>query len=125
MGEMPVTMKSRASSAAIHLTLSGLLPLFCATVAGAQFRSLDVSQYLHTSWTAQDGYFHGGVQSVTQTADGYLWITSTTGLLRFDGLRFVEWKPPGQDSLPAQPLFSLLGSKDGRLWIGGTGLAMR
>jgi len=56
---------------------------------------------------------------MAQTSDGYLWLTSTSGLLRFDGVRFVEWSPPGHESLPGQPLNSLLGSKDGSLWIGG------
>jgi signal transduction histidine kinase/ligand-binding sensor domain-containing protein len=89
----------------------------------AQLRSLDVSQYQHASWSVQDGYFAGGIDSVTQTSNGYLWLTSTAGLLRFDGMRFVQWEPPDRSSLPGSPLRALLGASDGSLWIGGTGLA--
>lgn len=96
--------------------------LFAPPTLFAQLRSLDVSQYLHASWTAQEGYFPGGLSSITQTSDGYLWLNSTAGLLRFDGVRFVEWKPPSNDALPHQ-VETLLGSKDGSLWIGGQGLA--
>jgi signal transduction histidine kinase/ligand-binding sensor domain-containing protein len=96
--------------------------LFATPILIAQLRSLDVSQYQHASWTAQEGFFRGGINSLAQTSDGYLWLTSTAGLLRFDGVRFVEWNPPGNDSLPS-PLLALLVSNDGSLWIGGKGLA--
>src|SRR5262245_15964445 len=89
----------------------------------AQQHSLDVSQHMRTSWSTQDGFFRGGIQSIAQTSDGYLWVSSTEGLLRFDGARFFDWKPPSGDSLPRQPLSRLLGSRDGSLWIAGTGLA--
>jgi hypothetical protein len=74
---MPVRAKSRASLGAI-----GLLALFWTTFAGDQLRLLDISQYLHTSWTSQDGYFRGGIISVAQTSDGNLWLPSAAGLLR-------------------------------------------
>src|SRR5262249_51656329 len=94
------------------------------SAAFAQPHALDVSQYLHTSWTAQDGFFRGAIQSVAQTSDGYLWVVlDTGGLLRFDGVRFSEWTPPDHESLPRTPLVHLLGSSDGSLWIGGWGLA--
>jgi signal transduction histidine kinase/ligand-binding sensor domain-containing protein len=97
--------------------------VFITPTLFSQLHTLDVSQYQHASWTAQEGFFRGGITSVAQTSDGYLWLNSTAGLLRFDGVRFVEWKPPGNDSLPPPPLKKVLGSKDGSLWIGGKGLA--
>jgi len=84
--------------------------------------SLDVSQYAHTSWSAKNGDFRGAVLSVTQTADGYLWLGTDIGLLRFDGARFVEWRLPPGTSLPRNPFQKVLGTRDGSLWIGGKGL---
>ncbi|HCT60832.1 MULTISPECIES: sensor histidine kinase [Acidobacterium] len=105
-----------------------LLLLVCyeAPKALSQMRSLDVSQYLHTSWTAQQGYFRGvGISNnaIAQTADGYLWFLSPTGVFRFDGVRFVDWKPPNGGQLPGSPPTQLLASRDGSLWIGGDGVA--
>jgi ligand-binding sensor domain-containing protein len=84
--------------------------------------SPDISQYAHSAWTAQHGSFRGGIIAVAQTTDGYLWVATNFGLLRFDGVRFVEWKPPQGDPLP-EGVEALLGTRDGSLWIGGKGLA--
>lgn len=92
----------------------------------AQSHTLEVSQYLHMSWTAQGGFFPPGVtgfENIAETSDGYLWLPGPDFLLRFDGVRFVKWRPPRNESLPGKPIYRLLGSKDGSLWIGGVGLA--
>ena len=54
---------------------------------------------------------------MTQTPDGYLWLGSQFGLFRFDGVRFIPWKPPAGQSLPSSP-YSLIVTRDGALWIG-------
>ena len=82
-----------------------------------------ISQYAHTAWHMQDGVFGGAPHAITQTADGYIWIGTDAGLVRFDGVRFVPWEPP--DKRPAvSAVYSLLGGRDGTLWI-GTALGLR
>src|SRR5690242_492903 len=82
-----------------------------------------ISQYVHRAWRMRDGIFNGSANAITQTADGYLWIGTENGLIRFDGVRFVPWTPPAGQSLDAR-IFSVLGTKDGALWIGtGRGIA--
>lgn len=52
-----------------------------------------ISQYGHTVWRVQDGYFGRAAPiSMTQSADGYIWLGTQAGLYRFDGVRFVRWK---------------------------------
>ena len=53
-----------------------------------------ISQYSHSVWRLQDGVFNGIPTAIVQTADGYLWIGTSSGLMRFDGVRFVPWSPP-------------------------------
>jgi ligand-binding sensor domain-containing protein len=97
--------------------------LSCLTANGLD-PTRQVSQYGHTAWRIQDGVFSGTPHAITQSADGYLWIGTESGLLRFDGVRFVPWMPPEGKSLPTSAIYSLLGVGDGSLWIGtGTGLA--
>jgi signal transduction histidine kinase/ligand-binding sensor domain-containing protein len=88
----------------------------------AQLITTDIAQYGHSSWLSKDGFFQGNLNSITQTADGYIWIGSGFGLIRFDGQQFQPWQPSGGQSLPL-PLFRVLGTRDGSLWIGGVGLA--
>jgi signal transduction histidine kinase/streptogramin lyase len=83
-----------------------------------------LSQYAHTAWRIQDGLFDGAPFSVVQTADGYLWIGTNSGLLRFDGVQFVPWVPPAGQQLPSKLIVILVAGKDGGLWIGtANGLA--
>lgn len=78
-----------------------------------------ISQYAHTAWRIQDGFFSGPPTSITQTTDGYLWIGTANGLFRFDGVRFVAWsESSGQKQLESMEISALLGGRDGSLWIG-------
>ncbi len=80
--------------------------------------SLDVSQYAHTPWKVRDGFVRGVISSIAQTPDGYLWLGTEFGLMRFDGVNRSDWQPPDGQALPSNRIFSLLGSRDGTLWIG-------
>jgi len=80
--------------------------------------SLDASQYAHTAWNIQDSSLKAGVRSIAQTPDGYLWLGTEFGLLRFDGVRFVPWNPPPGQRLPSSNIRSLVAARDGTLWIG-------
>ncbi len=79
--------------------------------------SLDLSQYAHTAWRGRDGSFRGAVTSIAQTPDGYLWLGTDLGLLRFDGVRTVPWPPAGERP-PSNAIKALLVARDGTLWIG-------
>jgi signal transduction histidine kinase/ligand-binding sensor domain-containing protein len=92
--------------------------LACCTRASALNPSLDINQYAHTAWKIRDGFSKGRVTSFAQTPDGYLWLGTEFGLLRFDGVRNVPWDPPAGEHLPSGYIRSLLAAHDGRLWIG-------
>jgi len=83
--------------------------------------SRHISQYGHTAWRIQDGVLGGAALAVTQTTDGYLWIGTRAGLVRFDGVRFVPWASPDGTQLPSSEVAFLLGARDGSLWIGMEG----
>jgi ligand-binding sensor domain-containing protein len=79
---------------------------------------LDVSQYAHKAWTVREGFSKGEIYRIAQTPDGYLWLGTGLGLLRFDGVRAVPWQPPAGQRLPSEFILSLLAARDGTLWIG-------
>jgi signal transduction histidine kinase/ligand-binding sensor domain-containing protein len=78
-----------------------------------------VTQFGHSAWRTQDGFVNRPV-AVTQTADGYVWIATQDGLVRFDGVKSTLWSPLPGESLPSPRLTALLGTRDGSLWIGTT-----
>jgi signal transduction histidine kinase/ligand-binding sensor domain-containing protein len=80
--------------------------------------ALDVSQYAHTAWKIRDGFSKGVIYGIAQTPDGYLWLGTEFGLLRFDGVRAVPWQPPTGQELANSQIRSLLAGRDGTLWIG-------
>jgi signal transduction histidine kinase/ligand-binding sensor domain-containing protein len=75
------------------------------------------SKYIHTSWGSDDGL--DPVREVVQTPDGYLWLSTTSGLVRFDGVRFTRYaRADGQSLDNSVPLMV---DPDGSLWVGTHG----
>jgi len=75
-----------------------------------------MSQYVRTRWGPEQGFPRGSVYAIAQTADGYLWIGSEAGLIRFDGLHFNAIR----DDSAAITFGSVLGLAadiDGSLWL--------
>jgi ligand-binding sensor domain-containing protein/signal transduction histidine kinase len=101
-----------------RVLLSALAALLLTSNAIALNPGLDISQYGHTAWTLRDGVFPGSIEAMAQTPDGYLWLGTEFGLLRFDGVRFVPWKFPGGEHLSDNFVAGLLAARDGSLWIG-------
>lgn len=80
--------------------------------------SLDISQYAHTAWKIREGFATGTIHEIAQTPDGYLWLATESGLLRFDGDHTVPWQPPPGEHLPSNDIRALVAGRDGTLWLG-------
>jgi ligand-binding sensor domain-containing protein len=79
-------------------------------------RDRSIAQFHSTFWSEKDGA-PGDIGALAQTNDGYLWIGSTRGLFRFDGVKFDEYQPPAGVELPSHSIWSLMAMPDGGLWI--------
>jgi len=86
--------------------------------ASALDPALDINQYSHRAWTVREGFFKGEVGSIAQAPDGYIWLGTMFGLVRFDGVKNVSWQPPQNQHLPSNHVMRLLAGRDGTLWIG-------
>jgi ligand-binding sensor domain-containing protein len=76
-----------------------------------------VSQLFHTQWTAQSGA-PAGIDYMAQTSDGFLWLATSGGLFRFDGVEFERFTGTGGVPLLSQDIYTLHATPDGDLWIG-------
>jgi len=77
-----------------------------------------ISQYAQNAWRIQDGFFPTLPWVVAQTADGNIWIGTQAGIVRFDGVRFVQLSPPGEEKLRSPSVTAVGRTSDGSLWIG-------
>src|SRR3954452_19468304 len=105
----------RRQRAALGMAVAAAVLTWCPP-AVASTRTLDVSQYAHTAWTIADDFPKGAIYTVAQTPDGYLWLGTEFGLLRFDGVRTTP--SPSTIVLPGNQFNTLLAGRDGTLWIG-------
>ena len=105
------------------VAISWLIGLAVVLLAPSTSHGQQLTQYAHTAWRLQDGVFDASPVSLAQTTDGFLWIGTLNGLVRFDGVHFESWNDRVHET-GACCAFALLGSSDGSLWIGtGGGLA--
>jgi ligand-binding sensor domain-containing protein/signal transduction histidine kinase len=79
----------------------------------------DTVTYSRRLWLSADGLPEDFAQALAQTRDGYLWIGTSGGLVRFDGIRFTVFNRENTPAFRDDSFYSLLVSKDGALW-GGT-----
>lgn len=94
------------------VALCCLLPVWALA---APARTLD--QLEHVSWTARDGV-PDNITAMAQSTDGWMWLGTSEGLWRFDGLRFTAAKAPGGARFPDQTIYTLQADDAGGLWIG-------
>jgi ligand-binding sensor domain-containing protein/signal transduction histidine kinase len=105
---------------------ASLIRPFCTAACGvllalpceASDPNKPLSEYTHTVWTHKDGIPSAFIYSIAQTEDGYLWLATTDGLVRFDGVRFVHWRPKTGYTELLGVVRSLCAARDGTLWIG-------
>jgi ligand-binding sensor domain-containing protein/signal transduction histidine kinase len=85
------------------------------------------AQYIRDEWRIEREFPGGIVHAITQTPDGYLWIGTDTGLIRFDGFKFdaAQLSPPVPSA--NAPVLALATDADGSLLIAvqGAGVLRR
>jgi signal transduction histidine kinase/ligand-binding sensor domain-containing protein len=74
------------------------------------------AQYRFDSWTTDNGLPQVSVNSITQTRDGFLWLATFGGLVRYDGLRFEVFNTGNTKGLRTSRFLSLFEDSNGDLW---------
>ena len=120
---MNVKISRRASTAAgRRLSHAGYVFAFIALLASSPLLSAETGScaacYGLTAWTPEDGLPPGNVLAITQDREGYLWLGTSDGLVRFDGFQFSLWGTRGESPLAGYGVPALIGARDGSLWVG-------
>ncbi|MBI3652450.1 MAG: response regulator [Acidobacteria bacterium] len=96
-----------------------LAMLVCATTVFAAGTSEihNVNQYTHDIWRFEEGLPQNSVSSVVQTSDGYMWLATYDGLVRFDGNRFTIFDRGKTTAFKTNRIDRLYADLHGNLWI--------
>src|ERR1700722_4839720 len=99
-----------------------LAALFCASAYRLD-PGRRLTQYAHRIWQTEQGLREARINSLEQTHDGYLWLGTYAGLIRFDGVKLTTI-PGSKGILENMWIRSMVEDSDGRLWlaINGAGL---
>jgi len=95
--------------------------LFLGTSAFALDPARAPTQARISVWTNESGLPQATINAIVQTSDGYLWIGTEEGLVRFDGMRFVVSDRQNAPALRSPFVSALYESPDKTLWIGTYG----
>ena len=114
---MPPGRSSLAARAVLGLALA--LGQVFATLLSYGAASDD---FVVRGWQSEDGLPESTVSAICQARDGYLWLGTYGGLVRFDGIQFALFNHDTAPELCDNNISCLFESEDGTLWIGhGTG----
>jgi signal transduction histidine kinase/ligand-binding sensor domain-containing protein/DNA-binding response OmpR family regulator len=108
----------RVQSSIPPALLAAALLLLTSGAAAALDPARALDRYGDDVWQTEQGLPESTVVAVTQTRDGYLWLATQLGLVRFDGVAFKLFLPRDHPGLPDGEALVLLAGRDGRLWIG-------
>src|SRR5215510_9973398 len=75
------------------------------------------AQYRFDHWTTENGLPQNSVRSILQTRDGYIWLTTFDGLVRFDGVRFVVFNKSNSPGMASNRLLQIFEDRFGDLWV--------
>lgn len=89
--------------------------------SGATLAGEAAPEYTRRVWRTQDGLPENRVRALAQTPDGYLWVGTSGGLARFDGIRFVVFARFNTPSMAGDDIRALEVGRDGSLWIATDG----
>ena len=105
-----------ASSALFSAGIARVMALALTLAAVSPAWGAD-ADYQADVLTADDGLPDSSVTAIAQTPDGYLWIGTYNGLVRFDGMRFVTFDPANKPELLHARVRGLFVDCQGTLWI--------
>src|SRR5262249_31316654 len=95
------------------LKATSLLLLLFATRSMALDPSRAITQYGHDVWQTEQGLPQNSVNAIVQSRDGYLWMGTQEGLVRFDGVKFTVFNRRNTPELRSNHVWCLLYDRAG------------
>src|SRR5262245_25956239 len=95
-----------------------LLALLAFLARGLALDGFNSSPYFVDSWGAKEGLPQSSVISLVKSRDGYLWLATLRGVVRFDGVKFTVFDESNTRGLTSSRAVKLFEDSQRNLWIG-------
>ncbi len=96
--------------------------LLCCSLSALPALALDpakaIGDFIHESWSVDDGLPQSTIRSIAQTRDGYVWFATHEGVARFDGRKFTVFDESTTPVLRGSGVVALRETRDGSLYMG-------
>ncbi|MCP5048617.1 MAG: hypothetical protein GY940_15715, partial [bacterium] len=80
-----------------------------------------IDHYVHDAWGIEQGMPENSVNAIVQSADGYLWLGTEEGAVRFDGVDFNTFNKRNVPQMTGNFIMALCAGSSGNLWLGSYG----
>lgn len=105
------------------ITHAAVVLLAVAVASSTPAAAARRSGWATRSYHSAEGLPSNVINDISQDLEGFLWLATDVGLVRFDGQQFETWGSAGEPALPAVWAETVLSSRDRSLWVGlGRGL---
>jgi signal transduction histidine kinase/ligand-binding sensor domain-containing protein/DNA-binding response OmpR family regulator len=101
----------------IHILIFSLFTI-STIVFGQVHIEKRLSQYVSQTWNIENGLPQNSITAIEQDKDGYIWLGSRTGLIRFDGVDFTVFNSINTLEFIGDDVRTLKTDRNGNLWIG-------
>src|SRR5437764_10673743 len=116
-------MRLRHKTARAFLSMALLLAMGTSALAVDPHKP--IREYVRDSWATAEGLPNNSVLAITQTSDGYLWLGTGEGLVRFNGAEFTALSTSGVSNAKTNTIMVLLVDKrDVSLLVGNDGVGV-
>lgn len=106
------------AAAFVSLLIGTLVWLLYCAPSRALNSSKPISDFIHETWSVDDGLPQSTVRSIAQTRDGYIWFATHEGVARFDGRKFTVFNEANTRALRGSGIAALRAARDGSLYLG-------
>jgi ligand-binding sensor domain-containing protein/signal transduction histidine kinase len=105
-----------ANQSACQVFQGALTAVFLSLTPAVSCCAAD-SLWFARPWDAEEGLPNNTVEGIAQTADGYLWLGTPSGLVRFDGVKFEDYSPTNFIAPPNRGTIAMLHDRNDALWL--------
>ena len=80
-------------------------------------QQISSQDFVITQFGMESGLPQSSVNDIAQTKDGYLWLATFGGLVRFDGVAFTVFDRSNTPGMQSDRILDIYESRDGALWL--------